>query len=722
MTESWDFSSELDDLIKPVAADASVKEAQRAARSAPTGAAGVKWDGNEGELNTGVLKGSVSRWDDLLRKWDLDPEEVEIIEPVIRNSWEGPDGEGGVITYNQFKAKLQKRKTSVSPHTLDIEQLIDEFKTHVPRPNEAPLGDFSYVHVTGDQQIGKYENVQGGIDTAIKRYLVSLDNGVARLDTLRSSGVSIGTIYLPDLGDCFRADTEIVTKAGIVKIGDIAGQFVDVKDTNGGWVNVQIKSYGLKPITEVTWRSRRASKTIGASNGHEWILHDGTRIRTEDLKPGMKVVKGYRRNGKLPVLSQVGVQAGFIYGDGTATGKGARAIFCGAKDEALLPWFSGVPISEPDGKNQRRTAARFPESWKSTPRLDEGNSYLYGWLAGYFAADGCVDSHGGARLSSASYTSLEFVRSVCAVLGIDTYPIREVTAKAVGRFNDSELYEISLVPKSIPDDFFLLPRHRERIEATRTQKKVPAFWIVESVKDTGRLEETFCTVVPTTGSFLLADGLPTSNCVENTKGYYPSQQSTVVYTLTEQIRLARRQQLAQIKAYADKASSIIKVLIPGNHDEVVHENHKNGTLPGDSWSVEIASQVHDILSENPDAYGHVKVVVPEAHRLTVTLDMSGTIVAMAHGHQFKSGNWKAWWKDQAFGNKNVGDASILLAGHLHHWISETEGSRTFFQVPSSDGGSHWWENATGSTGMPAMLTFVAGKDLNPYGWDHVKLI
>ena len=93
--------------------------------------------------------------------------------------------------------------------------------------------------------------------------------------------------------------------------------------------------------------------------GHEWWLRNGERVRTEDLKPGMSVVKSARGKG-LPTLSPAGIQAGFIFGDGTDSIQGARAGFYGDKDQAMLPWFSveaaeaSYPYADARGDLRRR--------------------------------------------------------------------------------------------------------------------------------------------------------------------------------------------------------------------------------------------------------------------------------------------------------------------------------------------------------------------------------
>ncbi|MFF4646754.1 hypothetical protein [Streptomyces sp. NPDC001389] len=80
-----------------------------------------------------------------------------------------------------------------------------------------------------------------------------------------------------------------------------------------------------------------------------------------------------------------------------------------------------------------------------------------------------------------------------------------------------------------------------------------------------------------------------------------------------------------------------------------------------------SSAVQGTLAGEP--YAHVKVFVPDTDELTVVVPCSGTIVAHAHGHQWKSGRHFEWWKGQSFDKTSaMHQADVLLAGYLHHEI------------------------------------------------------
>lgn len=207
------------------------------------------------------------------------------------------------------------------------------------------------------------------------------------------------------------------------------------------------------------------------------------------------------------------------------------------------------------------------------------------------------------------------------------------------------------------------------------------------------------------------------DCIEHVGGHYAMQGFGVELNLTEQIRLVRRLALAQIKAYAPLTDRLVVPVVPGNHDEAVRNGGgKASTSFSDSFATDALSAVADICAEAP-ALGHVSFVFPTGQELTVTLDIAGTVVTMAHGHQFR-GKPMAWWAQQAHGMQPAGDSTLLLAGHLHHLRVEQGGAKTFIQAPALDGGSDWWRHTTGQDAAPGVLTMTVGGG----GWDDLKVL
>lgn len=186
--------------------------------------------------------------------------------------------------------------------------------------------------------------------------------------------------------------------------------------------------------------------------------------------------------------------------------------------------------------------------------------------------------------------------------------------------------------------------------------------------------------------------------------------------LTSQIRIYRRLLAHMVKAFAPHAERVIVPAIPGNHDEAVRVGNSMATTYTDSFALDAASAVADALAEHPD-FKHVSFVFPKYDTLTVTLDINGTVVGFAHGHQCR-GKAIDWWKNMAHGQQDIGEASLLITGHYHHLKVEQTGAKTWVQVPSLDGGSTWYENSTGQAAPAGMLTMLVGNGK----WDDLRVL
>ena len=179
--------------------------------------------------------------------------------------------------------------------------------------------------------------------------------------------------------------------------------------------------------------------------------------------------------------------------------------------------------------------------------------------------------------------------------------------------------------------------------------------------------------------------------------------------LTSQIRVYRRLLLHMVKTFAPHAPRIVVPCVAGNHDEAVRVGNSMATTYTDSFALDAASAVADALADHPD-FKHVSFVFPKYDTLTVTLDICGTVVGLAHGHQCR-GKAVEWWKNMAHGQQDIGEATLLLTGHYHHLRIEQSGRKTWIQAPALDGGSTWFENSSGQAAPAGMITMLVGK-----GW------
>ncbi|MFE0964032.1 MULTISPECIES: hypothetical protein [Streptomyces] len=178
-------------------------------------------------------------------------------------------------------------------------------------------------------------------------------------------------------------------------------------------------------------------------------------------------------------------------------------------------------------------------------------------------------------------------------------------------------------------------------------------------------------------------------------------------TLNEQIRLTRRVMLHALCLFGPRAGRLTMAAVPGNHGEAVRVGGKGVTRYDDSHDTESLIAVKDAADLNPDRFAHVEFYVPDTDELTVVVECSGTVVAHAHGHQFRPGKHFDWWRGQAFNKESaMHQADLLLAGHLHHELIEADGPRTFIQVPALESESTWWRHAKGPVGAPGLIVAV----------------
>jgi DNA primase len=215
---------------------------------------------------------------------------------------------------------------------------------------------------------------------------------------------------------------------------------------------------------------------------------------------------------------------GFTYGDGTLEGYnghrgyGSRAYLFPPKDDAMRAWF-GMHKMQTRKNDGRVIVFGLPRSFRSLPKLNEGASYLYGWLAGYFAADGTVSKGGQLELDSASYESLEHAQAVCDLLGIGTSTIRsyerdgrleQINSTGVG-CGVRPIHRMRLSGSDITPEFLLLPHHLTNFIAHKREYERTR-WTVVDVHETDAIEEVYCCEVPETGSFAIDGNILTGNC------------------------------------------------------------------------------------------------------------------------------------------------------------------------------------------------------------------
>lgn len=375
---------------------------------------------------------------------------------------------------------------------------------------------------------------------------------------------------------CLAYETEIVTRDGIKQIGSLAGQTVEVLApsrqgnglTGGGrWVAAPIREYGVQQLMEIVVRRGRVTKTIFATPEHKWFIrkknsHFSTEriLQTDQLEHGMYLRE--IKHAGLSSLSEVpfAVAQGFIFGDG---GPGSLSIYKKNhyKVMSMLPYFSNTHhVTERD---EDYLVNSTPKSWKALPSLSEDGSFLISWLCGYFTADGSVSKNGQATISSAEVENIQYVRSLCAIVGIRTGEIG--VAHRLGRGKEvTPLYKMTISLRDLPSWFFKNEHHAERVQGIGNDRDLQ--WKVIEVKNTDRRETVFCAEVPEVNAFSLADSILTHNCEYYSACRVPDTDVTSMFTdeetvssVTEYIEIRD-----EIKALEKRKSSLQRSLSGAN--------------------------------------------------------------------------------------------------------------------------------------------------------------
>jgi DNA primase len=323
------------------------------------------------------------------------------------------------------------------------------------------------------------------------------------------------------LWHCLAGETRVLTWEGVRPIRELAGGTYRILGRNGHWVDAPFYSFGVQPLMRVMVSRNGQTKELFATPEHRWFVRSGENHRsmrevvTRELKPGKRLVSKFPASRVKKVTpSAFGIAHGITYGHGSFLGTGSRAELDPIKDAPLLKWF---PHSRVTQRGPHLRVYDLPRFFKELPPLDESVSYLYGWLAGYLAADGHVAKDGTVMLHCASRATLQYVRAVCTRLGIGTYGVTEQVREGFPGREPSSIFRIHFVNEDLTDEFFLLDQHRIRFSSS-PKAFARRGWVVRSVEPTDRVEEVYCAVVDEGHAFVLEDNILTGNCFGCSQG------------------------------------------------------------------------------------------------------------------------------------------------------------------------------------------------------------
>lgn len=215
--------------------------------------------------------------------------------------------------------------------------------------------------------------------------------------------------------------------------------------------------------------------------------------------------------------------------------------------------------------------------------------------------------------------------------------------------------------------------------------------------------------------------------VEGCGGHYDMQTFSVDLDRREQCRMVRELATTTISTLAPLFDRTIVAAVPGNHGENRHKGKAftNFSDNDDLATLEAVGEAFRLAGWSED---RLQFIFPEGHdELTMTVDVNGVQVALAHGHQFRGGvnalkKAEDWWRGQDFGMRSAREAQLLLSGHFHsfHNVNLTAG-RSWIQAPTIDTGSMWFTGGSGITATRGVLSFVLDAS-HPLGYDHLRVL
>lgn len=195
--------------------------------------------------------------------------------------------------------------------------------------------------------------------------------------------------------------------------------------------------------------------------------------------------------------------------------------------------------------------------------------------------------------------------------------------------------------------------------------------------------------------------------IENTS----SQLATNGLALTDQVDVAATEFWKAIRLCAKYARTDV-LSIPSNHAQLRRGKGLIGK-PTDDWGLHISKRLEAM---NAEVGLPVTFHRPADWDETLTFDVRGTRLGLAHGHQAGNSNAvTSWWAKMT--HAGVMDCDVLLTGHFHFASVRPSGrnhktgrSRWHIQASTLDNGSAWVRNQFGDDGDPALMVFEIDSD------------
>jgi ribonucleoside-triphosphate reductase len=340
---------------------------------------------------------------------------------------------------------------------------------------------------------------------------------------------------------CFTGKTRFYTDKGLVRFDQFAdGDSVQVINAHGRFVPAVVKNFGRQRVWELVLSNGKSEMTIETTANHIWLMtgrhkkytgsykdgstHLGYRmVKTHGLErfsASHQIPKVFSKPGERRLLPEAFCH-GFVFGDGSKhyarpDGMTHVSIFDNCRESLASYFADNVPGSTRHDHDDHIYIGCLPSHWKMLPNTDDP-SYVFSFIAGWFAADGYIASAGdnqrGVSITCRDAEAIEWLVSKCQIGGIGVSGQPRSWVQKSGYKPGETYYSVGLVKSTLDDEFFRCHANKHgRWLAQKTAIQNSKFWNVVSCRETDRDEVVYCVVEPESASFVLEGNVLTHNC------------------------------------------------------------------------------------------------------------------------------------------------------------------------------------------------------------------
>lgn len=423
---------------------------------------------------------------------------VEDIQDIVENTLMGYGATETARSYIRYRYKREMARRGADDFFATLKPKIQA--TDVQNQN-ANVDEYSFGGRTG-------EATNEMMKQYALRYCMS---DMARKNHLNNE------IYTHDLSsyavgchNCFERSVRFITTKGIKSFKDFNdGDECTVLTPSGNWKNATVHCYGEQPVRVYKIKKNHSEIVLKATSNHRWLTIDG-QFQTGLKKNDKLLDSPYTwKNFNYDSLSAQGKLYwcyGFVMGDGTletrwsksekkyVKGEKTKVKLCGEKAKYLPRFQENGYGTNCFSFEPEVTGIKFN---KQIPDFDMlPFDCLIGFIHGLYDADGTkvTAPNTGKQIYSIQFSDealCSFVEKYFPVAGLYIHTVKDKTGQITnyGERKFTKNYQ-----------FF-------------AEKSSKYNWYVFDCGNDEEVTDVWCLDVPTEHAFVLAEGLPTGNCL-----------------------------------------------------------------------------------------------------------------------------------------------------------------------------------------------------------------